>query len=248
MRLTLVCLVLMLLPSWAQARWVTYEPLKNSPEYGPVVTDIERHLPAKHGFRDSDKITWTHEGTHGIAGQLRSKYRQPGFYLLEDRAFTLKQPKTTIAAVARKVPQSFRNIAYKNYCVDARPWWNTEPSYLIDEAVAYLNGSFARKELGIESRSETLIHLVDMMVCSTCIAYTTCGVNCGADCGDEDLKTLLRYLWEDTLLLVGKDYPSVVTLRTDADSADLYKWMKTYFGAAWVQLHFEGNLNYHIWN
>ena len=230
------------------AEWVTYKPLKDSPDYGPVVTDVERHLPARHNFKDRDKITWTHEGTHGIAGQLRGKYHQPGFYLLDNNAFTMKQPKTTIYAVAQKVPQSFRGSAYQNYCVDARPYWNTEPSYLIDEAVAYLNGSRARDELGIEGRAETLRHLVDMMVCSTCIAYVT---DCG-DCKgcDDDLKVLLRYLWEETLTLVGNDYPSIVTLRTSPDCADLYGWMKKYFGTRWVEERFECNLtpDYNTWD
>ena len=240
MRLTLVCLVLMLFPSWANAEWVEYGPLKNSPEYGPVVTDVEQHLPARHVYRDDDKITWTHEGTHGIASQLRGKYQQPGFYLLNNNAYLLKEPKTTLAAVATKIPRSLRGAVYQLYCIDQQRYWNNEPSYLIDEWVAYLNGSLARRELGIEGRSETLRYLVEMAIYSTCVAQ------CVED--DGDLKAFLRHMWRQTLLIVDSDVPVLKRLRTDPDAAKLYAWMQTYFGADWVAVQFEGKLNYNIGN
>lgn len=227
--------------------WVTYTPLKNTPDYGPIVTDIERHLPAKHSYRDADKITWAHEGTHGINSQLRSKYSQPGFYLLSNDAFTLAEPSTTIAAVAKKIPQSLRGRIYKLYCQDQQRYWNTQPTYLIDEWTAYFNGSLTRKAHKITGRAETVWHLMEMAVYATCVPYSIKCSDCSG-CEDAELKELLRYMWEVTLRLVGSAHPTTQTLQTNTDCIDLYKWLKDYFGAPWVATQFEDKPDYNIWD
>jgi hypothetical protein len=39
---------------------------------GEVLQDIELHMPAGHGYRDSHKVTWAHETTHGINANIRN--------------------------------------------------------------------------------------------------------------------------------------------------------------------------------
>lgn len=54
-----------------QAQWFSCPNSCVTENYGPVVTDIEQHLYFGHPYRDNDKITWVHEGTHGINSLLR---------------------------------------------------------------------------------------------------------------------------------------------------------------------------------
>ncbi len=56
-----------------QPKWTDYPPIRevNSQGLGRVLADIESHMPAGHIYRDSDKITWGHETSHGIASNLR---------------------------------------------------------------------------------------------------------------------------------------------------------------------------------
>jgi hypothetical protein len=120
------------------------------------IDDVNAMLPGISIYRDSDKITHVHESTHGINSQLRNRFGRPTFYVMGGVWFHVDEPKTTLSAVARSIPTEKRGDVYKLYCVDAQRWWNNEPSYLIDEMVAYINGAETRKFYGITNRAETL--------------------------------------------------------------------------------------------
>jgi hypothetical protein len=194
-----------------------------------VVTDVERHLYPGHPYReDSDKVGWTHEGTHGVNSLVRNKYGKPGFYTLNNTAYLLAEPNTTIAAVARKVPPSLRGNIYNSYCIQMQGYWNYQPSYLFDEWTSYMNGSIARKKLKIATRGETVGYMLEMAIYSTCVPYTSRST-------DENTKVFLRWMWERTLFLINKDALKPLRENTDTDAENLRIFMRGYFGKTWTK-------------
>jgi len=200
-----------------------YPPLRNVGNLGPVVTDIESHLPAGHPYRDNDRITWTHEGSHGIAGQLRNKCRQSGFYLLGNRAVLMHEPATTLSAVAAAVPLSLRGQVYRLYLVEGQRYWQNQPTYVFDEWVAYANGSEARQQLGIRDRAETVEYTLEFIPYSLCVAKASRSQ-------DPQMKAFIRWHIERCLT-----FGNVNRLRTASDAEALRQFTRTYLGAEWTK-------------
>lgn len=116
--------------------------------------DIESHLEPNHPYKDDDKVTWTHEGTHGINSDLRNNYHLASAYLLNNTAFGMTDiTYWKLSDVAKEVPQDLRGDIYKLYMVEQQRYWNDTPCYVIDELSAYLNGTRSGHELKVgESR------------------------------------------------------------------------------------------------
>lgn len=137
------------------AEWIDCPPLRNSGIPGHL-GDIENRMPPGHIYRDSDKITWGHETTHGINARLRNQYARPrgnAFYVLGNRAALIQEPPTTLTRVADAVPGYMRGRIYDLYLVNSRQWWDGEPLYMVDEWVAYCNGSAVGMQLGQYDRA-----------------------------------------------------------------------------------------------
>jgi hypothetical protein len=144
--------------------WTPAPPIRDVGNLGPIVTDVESHLYAGHPYRDADRITWVHEGSHGVSSLLRNKWGCPAFYVLQNRAVLMPEPRTTLSAVAGRVPQSLRGEVYNLYLIQMQQWWNNQPSFVFDEWVAYTNGAEARRRLGIPDREETLRYASEFIV------------------------------------------------------------------------------------
>jgi len=216
-----------LLPtSYPQPTWTTYSPTWNPGNLGPVVTDIESHLWSGNPYREADKVGWVHEGTQGIAGLLRSKYHCPGFYVLQNRAVLMPEPPTTLSAVAAFVPRSLRGKIYHTYLVQARVSWNSQPTYVFGEWVAYTNGAEARQQLGIRRRHETVDYALEMSVYAICVPMVS-GSN------DAQMRAFIRWQLERVVSLAGPD--SLRRLRDAPDAESLRTFARSYFGAEWTR-------------
>lgn len=213
-------------PTYPQPVWTTYLPTWNPGDLGPVVTDIESHLWPGNPYRESDKVGWVHEGTHGIAGLLRNKYHRPSFYVLQNRAVLMNEPPITLAAVARAVPSSLRGEIYGTYLLGAQRDWNNQPTYVFDEWVAYTNGSDARAQLGIQSRGETVGYAVEMSVYAICVPMA-------AHSADPQMRAFVRWQLERVVSLAGSD--SLRRLREAPDAGALRQFAKSYFGVEWTR-------------
>jgi hypothetical protein len=138
-----------------EPRWMKWPRMRevSDPKYGVVLGDLESHMPKDHVYRDANKMTWAHETTHGINANIRNRTFDHdavnGFYVLQDRAILLKEPKTTIRDVALTIPEVLRGPSYKLYLVEQAVAWNDRPLYLIDEWISYTNGSEVGKELNV---------------------------------------------------------------------------------------------------
>jgi len=200
--------------------------------YGQVVADIESHLPTNHPYRDNDRITWVHEGTHGINSILRNTFGRPGFYVLENKAILLNtEPQTTIGEVARMVPVSLRGDVYRLYMVDMRRYWEHQPSYIFDEFVAYTNGADARNQLRIHDRAETVKYMLEFCVYSACVPRSVKE-------GDEQLRLFLMFQAERAIKIsndsgIKSEY--LIKLCNEPDANELRIFMRKYFGKRWAK-------------
>jgi len=211
---------------------INYPPIRNATNFDPIINDIESHLPVNHPYRDNDRVTWVHEGSHGIASQLRNQFGKPGFYLLENRAIILdRELLTTIGEVAKLVPVSLRGEVYQLYLVQSRRWWEHEPSYIFDEFVAYTNGSEARRQLCISSRGETIRYMLEFIVYSTSVIRSDKNTN---------LQTRLFIMWQIERAIKiykqsGMSSNYLIQLRISPDANEFRQYMREYFGAKWTK-------------
>lgn len=211
-------------------------------ELGRVLTDIESHMPAGHIYRDNDKITWGHETTHGINARVRNDYnsrmqkRVNAFYVLDDNVAIIEEPKTTIREVAAKVPESLRGSVYNLYLIEQTKSWNDTPLYILDEWTAYTNGSAVRLNLDIESRSETVLHMLEFIVYSICVGMFTDNI---------DLKHYLTWgtvramrLYRFSKMALGdsdRQTKYLKAIRTSTDAAGFREFCRVYFNFEWAE-------------
>ncbi len=207
--------------------FTNYLPIRNVGNLNGIIADIESHLPVGHPYRDSDKITWVHEGTHGINSRLRNEFGRPGFYVLNNKAVLLKgEPRTTLTRVARLVPVSLRGDVYYLYLVEQRRWWDNQPSYIFDEWTAYINGTYARHWLHIQSRTETVNYMLEFVVYSTCVPWS-------AKSDDPQLRNFIMWQIKRSMKLyraAGIKSTYLDRLRKSADATELRVYMRDYFG------------------
>jgi len=140
-----------------EPRWIDVRPLRdlgNRWRGGRVLSDIECRMPAGHQYAfPSMPMTWAHESTHGLNSSLRmAEYRKArrkvnALYCLDGRAVVIDEPKGRLSAVARSLPRGLRGVSFQLYFGRQLQWWDTTPSYCLDEWVAYTNGSLCGREV-----------------------------------------------------------------------------------------------------
>lgn len=135
--------------------WFHYPASKSLTDasWGVALADIENHIPSKYGttYRDSDKITWGHETSHGIHSDIRNYHnktgkRANGLYVLNDKGVVIVEPNIRKSAVAAHVPASLRGSRYSLY-ISGQTEWDDTPLYVWDEWNAYVNGGVVGTDL-----------------------------------------------------------------------------------------------------
>lgn len=116
-----------------------------------LLGDIITHCRDWKHFADaSSRYTTAHECTHGINNDLRlgsgDWQGKNGFYLGQDRAIILDEPKIRKRDVVPFIPESLRSARYNLYVL-GQSEWDSKPLYLFDEGTAYINGAWAAIEL-----------------------------------------------------------------------------------------------------
>lgn len=127
----------------AEPAWIDVPAIKqvDVSRLGAVLADIESRLPNGHPYvNQSNFVNWAHEGTHGVNSHIRNGMggaRHNGFYCLDGRGIVLREPNLSISRhIAPLVPQELRGQLLG-------PGWDDTPLYVIDEWVAYTNGTAA---------------------------------------------------------------------------------------------------------
>lgn len=180
-------------PKQEEPTWTSWPKVRSVNNLGKVLSDIESHMPAGHIYRDNSRVTWAHETTHGINANIRNSIRNGqknnAFYVLEDRAAVIVEPRTTIRRVAGKIPQELRGPSYQLYLVESTSSWNNEPLYIMDEWTAYTNGSACGRELNADGWYYELLQAHNFNVYSMYLMMTV-----KEDCPDYDDKQLKAYI------------------------------------------------------
>jgi len=133
--------------------WHILKPLRSN-VLGGRLGDIDCHLQAGHIYSDPDVVTYGHETTHGVNSRIREEFKvDNGYYLLDDRCFTISDPNFTLREVAEAVPQDKRGRMYNLYLVEQSQYWNNKPLYVFDECTAYINGTIVGIELNKSDRA-----------------------------------------------------------------------------------------------
>ena len=132
-----------------------------------AVQEIERRLPAVHPYWNECPVTWVHEGTHYINSSLtKDSSVSQGLYLLDVGGLVLDCPRLTLAQIAAAIPEGERRTIYATYLVTQRQWWDESPLYLLNEWVAYGNGTACRKSLNWtgKQRIDTVRFFLEMEI------------------------------------------------------------------------------------
>lgn len=240
-----------------EPEWTDFQPLRAADtSLGKVLSDIESHMPAGHIYKDSDKITWGHETSHGIASQLRQKHQRGfcsnwdgkkwwiveqqrinGFYVLNNRAVIIDEPNSTVSKAAALVPRSLRGGVYNLYMVQQAQSWNDTPLYVFDEWVAYGNGAAVRADLKIQSRQETVEFMLEFNNYAICLA-----MSCKSE--DKQFKHFLMWNLERSMKLYEENRSIGDTSRSTAflektknsqDAEEMRQFARSYFGAEWTK-------------
>lgn len=145
-----------------------------------TLTRIEQFMPKGNQYRDSDPITSAHEQLHGLCSILRlqnglsNESRLTTIYIPQTNYYyIIKAEGTTLKNTARYIPYNLRGSAYNLYMIQQSGDWNNQPWYLIEEWCCYYVGSCVRAELKIESRGETVEHMIELMTYSLYMLKTS---------------------------------------------------------------------------
>lgn len=138
-----------------------------------VLADIESRMPANHGYAFPNMpMTWAHETTHGLNSNLRSG--KPGvnaFYVLHGKAMLIREPKGRLSSVSQLIPPSLRGPSFNLYLIEQQRYWECEPSYMLDEWVAYINGSCCGREISENGWHFELLQAINFTVYSLAMAH-----------------------------------------------------------------------------
>jgi len=144
--LFLVGLAFFLLVSLASAQtWHEMDEVRPgyTTGFGYVIDDLERHSDGKHPMRnEKDPGNWAHELIHQLHSDLRLETPEVDncFYFGKGAYVRLTEPRVTLRQVAALVPKDKRGASYNTYLKHQQRWWNNEPLYVLDEAVANATG------------------------------------------------------------------------------------------------------------
>jgi hypothetical protein len=144
-----------------RVHWINFPAQQNRQTGSLFLTDIVSHLPIQYGnqYYSADRVTWGHETTHGIHSHLRNNFHPPAngskrgvaFYVGDNKAALLSQPKLSLTQIAVVIPSNLRGNRYELYFIQQANDWNDYPLYVFDEWVAYTNGAV----VGVETPERT---------------------------------------------------------------------------------------------
>lgn len=123
-------------------KWLQVKESRSVQHSNPVIRDLESRMPQRHQYRSKDLINWAHETTHGLNSKIRGSLGPElrAFYVLKGRCWICSDCDFKMGRVGAIVPRLVRGNVY-HYL--KAPDWQDRPSYLLDEWVAYLNGTEA---------------------------------------------------------------------------------------------------------
>jgi hypothetical protein len=154
--------VLAMVASVASAAEYELVPAIWSPPVGfpEILRDVASRLPTDTAAKEPDLITFAHEGTHFLA---KGRPGCHGLYIGGGIRLYVPTPPLTSAEVFAAIPKEKRGSIYYTYLRQSQTeYWSTQPLMILDEWTAYVHGSIARRQVGLEIRRETTTHCATM--------------------------------------------------------------------------------------
>ena len=122
--------------------------------YPPILLGIVTRLPANTNAKDADLVTFTHEGTHFLCrGAADNKH---AIYIDNGKRVLLPIPPIKTLKLFNSIPLKERGSIYNTYKSQGNHrYWQSRPTMVIEEWIAYTHGSIARQQLKLQDRSES---------------------------------------------------------------------------------------------
>lgn len=192
----ILCFLVLIYSTQCWAAWTLLDPLREPSGQGKYLSNIISQSPNPGLYSDPDLVTSGHENVHGVNSRLRQLAGSGtnGFYVLNNVGYIIQEPRNyKLSDVARTIPAKYRGESYNTYLVASRQWWENEPSYVFDEAVAYQAGTMVGLELGLIERAEdSFFRALELNIYSI---YST------KLSGQQDMIELIRFITERNLLI-----------------------------------------------
>lgn len=124
-----------------------------SSQLPPTLLDIASRLPSDTDAKDTDLVTYAHEGSHFLC---ICKSDRHGLYVLGGLRVYLDIPNLSMLELFSSIPHEDRGEIYTTYQKQgSHPFWSNRTTMVLDEWLAYTHGSMTRRELAMDQRSET---------------------------------------------------------------------------------------------
>ena len=164
----------------ATVRFIKIPKYRTIKDKGLIYTDVLEHSKQEPFGDESGRNINVHETVHGIHSDVRNEYekklgyRLNALYCLDGNVILLKEPKITIRHVIKYVPEELRSYRWNLYFVQQLPNWDDQPTYILDEWIAYILGSKCAvndHELGINThRSDAISGCLDFSIYAVAFA------------------------------------------------------------------------------
>ena len=129
-------------------------------EYPDTLADIACRLPFDTDAKDSDLVTYAHEGNHFLC---RGKKGRHAVYAGHGIRILIPTPPLLTAEVFAAIPAEDRGAIYETYRRQgATEYWAVQPLMLVDEWCAYTAGSLTRAEMQLTTRQESDRYCAEM--------------------------------------------------------------------------------------
>lgn len=115
-----------------------------------------------------------------------------GFYVGNSRGIVLLEPSIRKSDAIPFIPQNLRGFRFSTY-VSGQQAWDDSPLYLLDEHVAYLNGSKSAISMKLPKSNRIIDGAVEFM------AYTTGMLMAIKDSIPDALSTFVNWLFTETM-------------------------------------------------
>jgi len=142
-----ICVILAIAPSVLAQDQVTIPTYRNVENGATVYGDILSHSKDRPFGDAHGRSTNAHETAHGIASQLRMAHARAypgkkinGFYFRDGKGVIVIEPRLRLRDVAKRIPPCLRSYRYNLYFVTQLRDWDDQPTYCLDEWVAYTLG------------------------------------------------------------------------------------------------------------
>lgn len=214
-------------PAWIEVPAVR---ALDDPRLGRLLSDIESHLPAGHQYRDQDLVTWAHETTHGINNRLaKLDGRLGAFYVLGNRGIIFRHPRVRHSSIRQFVAPEFRGMSFGLYLVQQSGSFEHQPLNVLDEWIAYTNGTEVALEHAMTRRplpdqTATTEQMLDFCGYAAALLAAVKQADPGYAEFDE-LAGFVRWnVWRSISIAErARSYPTMFTSRSDELLAALYR-------------------------